>query len=231
ETEYAAENRGYGYNFVWSRDLYQVFTALIEMDELERGADALAYLYNTQQDDDGFLPQNTYIDGRTRWGGEQMDNIAFPSVMAWQLHEHGVGFADAEYTYDHVRRSLGYIAVNGPETAQERWEEEAGFSPSSIAAEIAGLVCGAALALAEADRRDAQGRTADAGDLLDPDALRADALAWLALADDWTDRVEEWCATATGTERHAETPYYVRITADGDPEAGRPRTIANDGPT
>ena len=231
ETEYAAEDRGYGYNFVWSRDLYQVFTALVEVGEVDRGADALAYLYNTQQDDDGFLPQNTYIDGRTRWGGEQMDNIAFPSVMAWQLHEHGVGFADAEYTYDHVRRSLGYIAVNGPETAQERWEEEAGFSPSSIAAEIAGLVCGAALALAEADRRDAQGRTADAGDLLDPDALRADALAWLALADDWTDRVEEWCATATGTERHAETPYYVRITADGDPEAGRPRTIANDGPT
>ena len=125
ETEYAAENRGYGYNFVWSRDLYQVFTALIEMDELERGADALAYLYNTQQDDDGFLPQNTYIDGRTRWGGEQMDNIAFPSVMAWQLYERGVTLDDAGYTYDQVSRSLDYIAANGPETAQERWEEEA----------------------------------------------------------------------------------------------------------
>ncbi|MFC6770825.1 glycoside hydrolase family 15 protein, partial [Halorubrum pallidum] len=149
ETEYAAEDRGYGYNFVWSRDLYQVFTALVEVGEVKRGANALAYLYNTQQDDDGFLPQNTYIDGRTRWGGEQMDNIAFPSVMAWQLHEHGVTLADADYTYEQVRRSLGYIAVNGPETAQERWEEEAGFSPSSIAAEIAGLVCGAALALAE----------------------------------------------------------------------------------
>ncbi|SNR23811.1 glycoside hydrolase family 15 protein [Halorubrum vacuolatum] len=233
ETEHAAEDRGYGYNFVWSRDLYQVFTALVEVGEIERSADALAYLYNTQQDDDGFLPQNTYINGRTRWGGEQMDNIAFPSVMAWQLYEHGVTLTDADYTYDQVRRSLGYVSRNGPETAQERWEEEAGFSPSSIAAEIAGLVCGAALALAEAERVDADG-SADldaAGLPEDPDSLRADALAWLALADDWAERVEEWCATETGTDRHTETPYYLRITADGDPESGRPRTIANDGPT
>ena len=227
ETEYAAEDRGYGYNFVWSRDLYQVFTALIEVGEVERGADALAYLYNTQQDDDGFLPQNTYIDGRTRWGGEQMDNIAFPSVMAWQLYEHGVLPEEADYTYDQVRRSLGYIAANGPKTAQERWEEEAGYSPSSIAAEIAGLCCGAALALAEADRIDAGSDSSEESS----DALRADALAWLALADDWTERVEEWCATETGTDRYDETPYYLRITADGDPESGRPRTIANDGPT
>jgi len=231
ETEYAAEDRGYGYNFVWSRDLYQVFTALIEVGEVERGADALAYLYNTQQDDDGFLPQNTYIDGRTRWGGEQMDNIAFPSVMAWQLYEHGISPGDTDYTYDQVRRSLGYIAANGPETAQERWEEEAGFSPSSIAAEIAGLCCGAALAVAEADRIEAGNAGSGSGPDADSDSLRADALAWLALADDWTTRVEEWCATATGTERHAETPYYLRVTADGDPESGRPRTIANDGPT
>ena len=234
ETEYAAEKRGYGYNFVWSRDLYQVFTALIEVGEVERGADALAYLYNTQQDEDGFLPQNTYIDGRTRWGGEQMDNIAFPSVMAWQLHEYGVSPGDADYTYDQVRRSLGYIAVNGPETAQERWEEEAGFSPSSIAAEIAGLCCGAALAVAEADRIEADRIEADGGvaeaEAL-PESRRADALAWLALADDWTASVDEWCATTTGTERHVETPYYVRVTADGNPESGRPRTIANDGPT
>ena len=233
ETEHAAEDRGYGYNFVWSRDLYQVFTALIEVGEIERGADALAYLYNTQQDHDGFLPQNTYINGRTRWGGEQMDNIAFPSVMAWQLYEHGVTLTDAEYTYDQVRRSLGYVSRNGPETAQERWEEEAGFSPSSIAAEIAGLVCGAALALAEAERVESEDDAdLDAAGLPeDADSLRADALAWLALADDWAERVEEWCATETGTDRHTETPYYLRITADGDPESGRPRTIANDGPT
>jgi len=73
ETEYAAEDRGYGYNFVWSRDLYQVFTALIEVGEVERGADALAYLYNTQQDDDGTgsrrTPTSTVVPGgaASRW--------------------------------------------------------------------------------------------------------------------------------------------------------------------
>ena len=239
ETEYAVDERGYGYNFVWSRDLYQVFTALIEVGEVKRGADALAYLYNTQQDESGFLPQNTYIDGRTRWGGEQMDNIAYPAVMAWQLYEHGVTLADADYDYEQVRRSVGYVARNGPQTAQERWEEEAGYSPSSIAAEIAGLGCAAALALAETDRietstGDAEPATGDAELAADGPVsavMRADALAWLALADDWAERVEDWCATDTGSERHAETPYYLRITADGDPNSGRPRTIANDGPT
>ncbi|GAB7090223.1 hypothetical protein JCM18237_04940 [Halorubrum luteum] len=255
ETEHAVEDRGYGYNFVWSRDLYQVFTALVEVGETERAADALTYLYTTQQDENGFLPQNTYIDGRTRWGGEQMDNIAYPAVMAWDLHRRGVTLSKAAYTYDHVRKSTSYVATNGPETAQERWEEESGYSPSSIAAEIAGLTCAASLALAEADRVDtASGAAADGGEAtsesgsddipttetddtsstgsdLDPDALRADAIAWLALADEWTERVEEWCATETGSERHTETPYYLRITAHGDPESGRPRTIANDGPT
>ncbi|GAB6877750.1 hypothetical protein JCM17823_00240 [Halorubrum gandharaense] len=211
ETEHAAEERGYGYNFVWSRDLYQVFSVLVAVGEFERAADAVSYLYEVQQADDGFLPQNTYIDGRTRWGGEQMDNIAFPAVMAWTLAEHGHDLSDAEYGYENVRRSAAYVARNGPRTAQERWEEESGYSPSSIAAEVAGLVC--------------------AADLADEAGERADALAWLALADDWTDRVEEWCATDTGTERHTETPYYLRITADGNPNAGRARTIANDGPT
>ncbi|OYR79589.1 glucoamylase, partial [Halorubrum sp. E3] len=88
---------------------------------------------------------------------------------------------------------------------------------------------GAALALAEGGRREGDDSGSDAE--ASPDELRADALAWLALADDWTARVEDWCATSTGTERHDETPYYVRVTADGDPESGRPRTIANDGPT
>ncbi len=228
ETEHAAEDRGYGYNFVWSRDLYQVFTALVEIDETERGADALAYLYNTQQDEHGFLPQNTYIDGRTRWGGEQMDNIAYPAVMAWDLYDRGVDLDTADYTYEQVRRSVAYVAANGPETAQERWEEEAGYSPSSIAAEIAGLTCAAALALAEAERLDDGEKS---GTERSAAELRADALAWLGLADEWSERVEEWCATETGSERHTATPYYLRITADGDPESGRPRTIANDGPT
>ncbi|WP_049987791.1 glycoside hydrolase family 15 protein [Halobellus rufus] len=207
----AEEAKGYGYNFVWSRDLYQVFTVFEAVDDLETARLALEYIYRYQQDDRGFIPQNTYLNGRTRWGGEQMDNISFPQVMAWMLRERGVGFADAEYDYVNVKRSADYVARNGPPTAQERWEEEAGYSPSSIAAEIAGLAC--------------------AADVATEEGHEADALIWQALADDWADRVAEWTATETGTERHTHTPYYVRITHDGDPDAGHLRTLANNGPT
>ena len=207
----ADEPKGYGYNFVWSRDLYQVFTVFEIVGTLDVAADQLAYIYEYQQDETGFIPQNTYINGITRWGGEQMDNISYPAVMAYHLAERGVGFEDADYGYENVRRSADYVATYGPDTAQERWEEESGYSPSSIAAEIAGLACAGKLAI-------------DAGE-------DADALVWLGLADHWANNVENWTATTTGTERHDETPYYVRVSRDGDPNAGHLRTLANAGPT
>jgi len=207
----AEEAKGYGYNFVWSRDLYQVFTAFEAVEDLDTAVDNLSYIYTYQQDERGFIPQNTYLNGRTRWGGEQMDNVSFPQVMAYSLYERGVGFNEVPYDFANLRRSADYVARNGPETAQERWEEESGYSPSSIAAEIAGLGCAAAVAIEEGHE--------------------GDALAWLALADEWVDRVEEWTATETGTDRHTNTPYYVRVTRDGDPDAGHMRTLANQGPT
>ncbi|MFC6938428.1 glycoside hydrolase family 15 protein [Salinirubellus sp. GCM10025818] len=211
EAVIADEPKGYGYNFVWSRDLYQTFTVLDAVGDVETAHDALAYVYRYQQDEDGFIPQNTYLSGRTRWGGEQMDNIAFPGVMAYHLYERGVGFANADYDYANLRRSSDYIARHGPATQQERWEEESGYSPSSIAAEIAGLTCAAKVAIEEDEP--------------------GDALAWLALADDWQSRVEVWTATDNGTDRITEIPYYVRVTRDGDPNAGHYRTLANGGPT
>ncbi|WP_129115614.1 glycoside hydrolase family 15 protein [Halegenticoccus tardaugens] len=207
----AEESKGYGYNFVWARDLYQVFTVFEAVGDLKTATDALAYIYEYQQDERGFIPQNTYLNGRTRWGGEQMDNISFPQVMAYSLRERGVDFEEVPYGYENVKRSADYVSRNGPPTAQERWEEEAGYSPSSIAAEVAGLVCAAAIALDEGHE--------------------ADALVWLALADDWAANVEAWTATETGTDLHTRTPYYVRVTRDGDPEAGHLRTLANNGPT
>ncbi|ELZ98705.1 glucoamylase / glycosyl hydrolase [Haloferax mucosum ATCC BAA-1512] len=207
----AEEAKGYGYNFVWSRDLYQVFTVFEAVGDIETAIDALEYIYTHQQDDRGFIPQNTYLNGRTRWGGEQMDNISFPQVMAYTLAERGIDFDDVAYDYVNVKRSADYVARNGPPTAQERWEEEAGYSPSSIAAEIAGLGCAAAIALDEGHDED--------------------ALVWLSLADDWETHVDDWTATRTGTDRNTHTPYYVRITRDGEPDAGHLRTLANNGPT
>ena len=207
----AGEAKGYGYNFVWSRDLYQVFTVFDAVGDLDTARAQLEYIYEYQQDDGGFIPQNTYLDGRTRWGGEQMDNVSFPAVMAYHLRQRGIGFESADYDYENLKASADYVARNGPETAQERWEEEAGHSPSSVAAEVAGLSCAGSIAVEE--------------------GAFGDALVWLALADDWADRVADWTATETGVERHEPTPYYVRVTRDGDPDAGNLRTLANGGPT
>ena len=208
----ADEPSDYGYNFTWARDLYHAFTAMEAAGDVESALDATEYVYAYQQDENGFIPQNTYVDGRTRWGGEQMDNVSFPQVMAYQLRErHGIGFDEAGYGYEHVRRSAEYVAQNGPTTGQERWEEEAGLSPSTTAAEIAGLACAASLAADEGERRD--------------------ALVWLALADHWQRHTADWMATDEGTERHAETPYYFRINDDRDPDDGARRGLANGGPT
>ncbi|MFC7156177.1 glucodextranase DOMON-like domain-containing protein [Halomarina halobia] len=206
----ANEPQDYGYNFTWSRDLYQAFTALAAMGDVDSAREAVEYLYAYQQGEDGFLPQNTYVDGRTRWGGEQMDNVSFPQVMAYQLRERfGVGFEEADYGYENVRRSADYVVANGPATGQERWEEESGYSPSTIAAEVAGLAAAASLA-------------ADEGE-------RADALAYLALADHWRANVEEWTVTETGSK--SKQPYYVRVNDDRDPDDGAPLDINNGGPT
>jgi len=202
----------YGYNFVWARDLYQSFTALRAMGDVDGARRAAEYVFERQQGDDGFVPQNTYVDGTVRWGGEQLDEIAFPLVMAYQLTDrHDLALRDLAFGYADVAASADYVATGGPVTEQERWEEEGGYSPSTIAAEIAGLTCAAALA-------------ADAGE-------RADALIWQATADEWADRVEDWCATTTGTDEHTRTPYYVRINDDTDPDDGAERSLANGGPT
>ncbi|MFC5365372.1 glycoside hydrolase family 15 protein [Salinirubrum litoreum] len=206
----AREPRDYGYNFVWSRDLYQSFSALDAMGTVEEARDATEYLFTTQQDDTGFLPQNTYLDGRTRWGGEQLDNVAFPLVMAGQLAvRHDLAFADLAYDYAHVRQSADYLVRNGPSTEQERWEEEGGYSPSTIAAEIAGLVSAGALALSV--------------------GAETDALLYLGVADHWRQQVPEWTATETGSL--ADEPYYVRIVGDGVPDDDSTRALANGGPT
>ncbi|MCU4750402.1 glycoside hydrolase family 15 protein [Halobacteria archaeon AArc-curdl1] len=208
----AVEADDYGYNFVWSRDLYQVATAFDAMGDAQSAIDATEYLFQSQLEDDGFLPQNTFLEGTVRWDGEQLDNISYPLVMAAQIAErHGYDLEKASYGYEEIRRIADYIVRSGPASEQERWEEEAGYSPSTIAAEIAGLVCAAEFATSVGED--------------------ADARRYLAVADDWARGVERWCVTETGAHEHTNTPYYVRVSADGRPDEPTERTLANGGPT
>jgi len=135
------------YHLVWSRDLYQIATALLAAGDKAGAKRALTYLFNRQQKPDGSFPQNSTVDGAEHWNNVQLDEVAFPLVLAWQL-----GQTDGKTYRDHVKKAADYIVANGPQTPQERWENQGGYSPATIAAEIAGLVCAADIARANGDQ-------------------------------------------------------------------------------
>jgi glucoamylase len=196
---------GFGYHSVWSRDLYQVATALLAAGDPAAANRSLDYLFNVQQRSDGSFPQNSRIDGSpTDFTNLQLDEVAFPIILAWQL-----GRTDAT-TWEHIRRSADFIVNHaersgGPKTPQERWEESSGFSPSTLAAEIAALVTAADLAKANGDHNRERG--------------------YLAIADDWQRQVGRWTFTTTGP--HGDGRYYERIDQGGDPNDADQIKIAN----
>ncbi|PYY14960.1 MAG: glucoamylase, partial [Acidobacteria bacterium] len=130
-----------GYHLVWARDLYEVATAFYAMGDKEAADRALSYLFNVQQKSDGSFPQNSWLDGRPFWGSLQMDEVSYPLILAWQL-----GRTDSQTYEKHVKPAANFIVKNGPASPQERWEEQSGYSPSTIAAEIAGLICASRIA-------------------------------------------------------------------------------------
>jgi glucoamylase len=189
-----------GYHLVWSRDLYQVATAFYALGDKASAGRALNYLFTVQQKEDGSFPQNSWLDGRPFWGSLQLDEVAYPLVLAYQL-----GRTDKETYVKHVRPAADFIIRNGPSTPQERWEEESGYSPSTIAAEIAGLVCAAEVARRNDDQ--------------------TSAALYLAAADEWARSVERWTATRNG--KHGGGSYYLRLTTDGNPDDGSPLELNN----
>ena len=133
------------YHAVWSRDLYEIATALIAMGDPAAANRALDYLFNVQQKPDGSYPQNSRLSGEPVFGGLQMDEVSFPTVLAGQLGRTGA--AD----WAHVKKAEDFVVANGPSTPGERWENASGYSPATIAAEIAGLVVGADIARKNGD--------------------------------------------------------------------------------
>lgn len=189
-----------GYHLVWSRDLYQVATAFYALGDKASADRALNYLFTVQQKPDGSFPQNSWLDGRPFWGSLQMDEVAYPLILAYQL-----GRTDNETWTKHVKRAADFLVKHGPYTPQERWEEESGYSPSTIAAEIAGLVCAAEIARRNDDQ--------------------ASSAVYLAAADEWARNVERWTATTTG--KYGDKNYYLRITENDNPNDGEPRELNN----
>ncbi len=129
-----------GYHLVWTRDMVQSATALLACGHTETPLRALIYLAASQQEDGGF-PQNFWLDGEPYWRGIQLDEVAFPVILAWRILQTG-----ALCNFDPfpmVRGCANYLILHGPATEQERWEEQSGYSPSTLASNIAALLCAA----------------------------------------------------------------------------------------
>ena len=190
------------YHLVWARDLYQVGTALLAAGDAEAAGRAVDYLFFRQQKPDGSFPQNSLVDGKERWTNTQLDEVALPIVLAWQL-----GRDDAR-TWPRIRQAADYLLRRGPRSKQERWENQSGWSPGTIAAEIAGLVCAADLARRQGDA--------------------AAAARYEHTADAWAANVEAWTATSTGP--YSPRPYYLRVTKKRDPDRRTTYDIGDSGP-
>ncbi len=176
-----------GYHLVWPRDLVESAGALLAVGALREARNTLRYLQATQHAD-GHWSQNQWLGGKAYWEGLQLDETAFPVLLAVALDERNA--LEGTEVRDMVQRALSFLVRNGPVSEQDRWEENAGLNTFTLAVCISALVAGA--------------------DYLPPEGGE---LA-LAIADYWNARLESW--TAVGQDgplarRYGVSGYYVRV--------------------
>jgi len=135
-----------GYHLVWPRDLVEAAGGVLAAGAPGDARRVLRYLQATQEDD-GHWPQNMWINGTPYWNGVQMDETALPILLVDQARREGaLDAADLTRPWPMVRRTASYLVRNGPVTQQDRWEMDPGYSPFTLAAEIAALLAAGDLA-------------------------------------------------------------------------------------
>ena len=194
-----------GYHLVWPRDMVEAGGGLLAIGAKEEVRRALTYLEATQESD-GHWPQNMWMDGRPYWSGIQMDESALPILLFDLAYRNGaISRDDLQRFWPMVKRAASFVVCNGPVSQQDRWEEDPGYTPFTLAAEIAGLVVAAHYA----------------------EDLGHPALAeyLLQTADTWNSNIERWIYVSdTSLARELGVDgYYVRISPIDVAEAGSPK--------
>ena len=198
------------YHEVWSRDLYQIGTALYAMGDVAAAQRAVRWMFRTQQKKDGSFPQNSDVDGTEEWTELQLDQVTLPIALA-----HLVGQTDKR-TYKGIKKAVRFLLQfrddethhKAPYSPQERWENQSGYSPATIAAQVNGLVTGAAIARQHGDNKLAG--------------------QWEKVADRFARKVKGWTMTTKGPL--SDAPYFLRVTKDGKPNKGTTYAIGDGGP-
>jgi glucoamylase len=181
------EDQG-GYHLVWTRDMVNSANAMLAAGDRTTPLRALIYL-NVSQEENGGFAQNFWIDGEPYWQGVQLDEVAFPILLAWRLQRENA-LQDFD-PYPMVLRAAAYLVRHGPLTPQERWEEVSGYSPSTLASNIAALICAACFARERSDE--------------------ASAKYLEEYADFLECHVESWTVTTEGTLLPGVPRHYLRI--------------------
>ncbi len=206
-----------GYHLVWPRDLTQTASGLLAVGARSEARDIILYLEATQEAD-GHWAQNMWLDGSPYWQGIQMDETALPILLvdlAWR--ERALRDEDRLRFWPMLRAAAGYLVRNGPVSPEDRWEEAPGYSPFTIAVQIAAL-------LVAAEWGDEQGEPRVAAYLRET-------------ADAWNDSIDHWIYSRDGVQaaRHGCRGYYVRIAPNDsgervsdDPDARSDHVVSPD---
>jgi glucoamylase len=195
------------YREVFPRDAYETFTGFLVDGDLATARQMVRYWFADLQLPNGSFPRNGLLNGAAApdTGGLQLDETADPILAAWQA-----GMAGNRSLYvNHIRPAADFLVANGPADGVERWEEQTGFSPSTMADEVAGLVAAAAIARVQGDT--ASERLFDA---------TADNFRRLILA-----------TTVTSNGPLSSSPYFIRVSKNGDPNSAYSYTLGNGDPT
>jgi glucan 1,4-alpha-glucosidase len=176
------------YREIFARDLYESFSGFFAAGDMQTARATVTWLFTKQQQPDGRFPRNSMVNGKKApdSGGDQLDETAYPILMALQA-----GFdRDRNLYLNHIRKAADFVVAHGPSFGSERWEEQGGYSPSTIAAEIAGLTAASVIAERNGDGQRAR--------------------VYQATADHFQRSIKSW-TVADGT--------FIRLSKTGDPNA------------
>src|SRR3954451_11100471 len=194
------------YREIFGRDLYEAWTAAYLAGDRKLATDMTRFLFERQQLPDGSMPRNSLTNGKPAPDtfGTQLDECSYPLIMAL-----AVGLTGPDYYRKHIRPAANFVAAHGPAFGTEHWEEQSGFSPSTMSAEIAGLIAAAEIADRNGDR--------DSADV------------WRGVADEFQRNLKKWTRTPNGPL--SAQPYFIRLSKTGDPNAATTYNVGNGGPT
>ena len=192
------------YREVFPRDAYETFTGFLVDGDMTTARQMVQYWFDDMQLATGAFPRNGLLNGEAApdTGGLQLDETADPILAAWQAGMAG----DPALYQNHIKPAADFLIAHGPSDGVERWEEQSGFSPSTMADEVAGLVAASAIAGVQGDT--------------------ASARLFLASADDFRQLILTTDVTSNGPL--SSSPYFIRLDKTGDPnQSGVTYTLGN----